>query len=254
MEEKPEVPEDPPEEGEQFTIRQSRALAPLLLLFGLAISAVLISILQAAPFVPDEGGIANRAYSPANFPSVFAVDDALVGLDDKPGQQGVLFPVPPPPFSEDTFPCMDCHDTIDPDPTRRELEEAHEEIVLKHDEEHRWCLDCHDAKDRDRLHLAGGELVEFTESYKLCGQCHGTQYRDWKTGIHGKRTGYWDGAKRYMLCVACHYPHQPHFAALQPLPPPVRPQFLRGSMVPESERPGLSNAGDMEDDDGAKPE
>jgi len=26
------------------------------------------------------------------------------------------------------------------------------------------------------------------ESYRLCGQCHGTQYRDWRSGIHGKRT------------------------------------------------------------------
>ena len=49
----------------------------------------------------------------------------------------------------------------------------HTDIVLKHDEEHRWCLDCHDADDRDLLHLASGERVPFDESYRLCGQCHG---------------------------------------------------------------------------------
>jgi len=49
----------------------------------------------------------------------------------------------------------------------------HGDIVLKHDEEHRWCLDCHDADDRDRLHLASGERISFDESYLLCGQCHG---------------------------------------------------------------------------------
>jgi hypothetical protein len=103
----------------------------------------------------------------------------------------------------------------------------HGDIVLHHDEEHRWCLDCHDVNDRDHLRLASGALVPFTESYRLCGQCHGTQYRDWRAGIHGKRTGYWEGSKRYLLCVHCHNPHSPRFAALQPLPPPVRPQFLR---------------------------
>ncbi len=116
----------------------------------------------------------------------------------------------------------------------------HVEIRLRHDEEHRWCLDCHDAQNRDFLRLASGALVPFTESYRLCGQCHGTQYRDWKSGIHGKRTGYWDGAKRYLLCVHCHNPHSPRFAPLQPLPPPVRPQFLRG------EDAALLAAGDSE--------
>ncbi len=66
--------------------------------------------------------------------------------------------------------------------------------------------------------------MPFTESYRLCGQCHGTQYRDWRSGIHGKRTGYWDGPKRYLLCGLWQWTH---FADLQPLPPPVRPQFLR---------------------------
>lgn len=254
MEDQPQSPQGAPEEGEHFTIRQSRALTPLLLLFGLTISAVLISILTAAPFVPEEGGIANRAYRPANFPAIYAVDEALVGLETRPGEKTLLYPVPPPPLSKDTFPCMDCHSTIDPDPTRRKLVDAHDEIVLKHDEEHRWCLDCHDTKDRDKLHLASGEKIEFTESYKLCGQCHGTQYRDWKSGIHGKRTGYWDGAKRYMLCVACHYPHSPHFAPLEPLPPPVRPQFLRGAGVPESEHPALKDVNAKEDSHAAKHE
>jgi hypothetical protein len=103
----------------------------------------------------------------------------------------------------------------------------HEDVVFEHDAEHRWCLDCHDSADRDRLRLASGALIPFTESYRLCGQCHGTQFRDWRSGIHGKRTGYWDGPKRYLLCVHCHDPHSPRFKPLKPLPPPVRPQFLR---------------------------
>ena len=44
-------------------------------------------------------------------------------------------------------------------PDRRELTAMHTDIVLKHDETHRWCLDCHDAANRDVLHLASGERV-----------------------------------------------------------------------------------------------
>ena len=132
--------------------------------------------------------------------------------------------VPPPPFSEGVFPCSDCHDpTLPVNTKRRELSMAHQEIKLQHDVEHRWCLDCHSAADRDKLHLASGELIEFTESYKLCGQCHGDKYRDWRAGVHGRRSGNWDGHKTYLLCVNCHNAHSPAFKPLKPLPPPNRP-------------------------------
>jgi hypothetical protein len=129
--------------------------------------------------------------------------------------------VPPPPFSEGIFPCSDCHKELPVDRTRRELV-AHD-IVLKHDEEHRWCLDCHDAGDRDFLHLASGERVPFDESYRLCGQCHGEKYRDWRAGVHGRRVGEWNGAKKYLLCVHCHSPHEPRFKPIAPMPAPLRP-------------------------------
>jgi hypothetical protein len=133
--------------------------------------------------------------------------------------------VPPPPFSAGVFPCSDCHDPAIPvNARRRTLATAHQEISLHHDEEHRWCLDCHSGADRDKLHLAGGELVEFTESYKLCGQCHGDKYRDWKAGVHGRRSGEWDGHKTYLLCVNCHNAHSPAFQPLKPLPPPIPPR------------------------------
>ncbi len=136
--------------------------------------------------------------------------------------------VPPPPFTEGAFPCSDCHDpAVPPNTRRRELKLAHTEIKLHHDAEHRWCLDCHSADNRDKLHLASGELIDFTESYKLCGQCHGDKYRDWRAGVHGKRTGSWNGPKQYLLCVHCHNPHAPRFAALKPMPPPTRPENIR---------------------------
>jgi hypothetical protein len=133
--------------------------------------------------------------------------------------------VPPPPFSEGIFPCTECHTEKDlpTNRTRRQLVDAHDDIVLRHDEEHRWCLDCHDAQNRDRLHLAGGQPVAFEESYQLCGQCHGEKYRDWRAGVHGRRVGQWNGAKSYLLCVHCHSPHQPRFKPLPPKPAPQRP-------------------------------
>jgi hypothetical protein len=48
--------------------------------------------------------------------------------------------VPPPPFSEDMFPCSECHGDLEVNRERRELEDFHDDIVLEHDEENRWCL------------------------------------------------------------------------------------------------------------------
>ncbi len=134
--------------------------------------------------------------------------------------------VPPPPFSDGVFPCTDCHAKgNEVDHTRRELSEH--DFKFEHDAEHRWCLDCHNADDRDKLRLADGSTIEFSESYKLCGQCHGDKYRDWRAGVHGRRTGMWDGHKKYLLCVNCHNPHSPRFKPLKPEPPPVPPERLR---------------------------
>lgn len=137
------------------------------------------------------------------------------------------FAVPPPPFSEGIFPCSECHKDMTPNPRRRELKDEHTNIVLNHAQGQRWCLDCHDTFNRDKLRLVSGERIDFSESYRLCGQCHGDKFRDWKVGVHGKRTGEWNGRKQYLLCAHCHNPHDPRFKPLKPLPPPVRPEHIR---------------------------
>ena len=131
--------------------------------------------------------------------------------------------VAPPPFSDGIFPCNDCHKFQKPNPVRRTLT-WHEDIteIFNHDSENRWCLDCHDLNQRDSLKLASGKLLDFKESYKLCGQCHGDKLRDWKVGVHGRRTGDWNGKKQYLLCVHCHNPHSPHFKPIKPEAPPFR--------------------------------
>lgn len=131
--------------------------------------------------------------------------------------------VPKPPSSEN-FPCSKCHNYRAVDKKKRKLELYHTNIVFKHAEEQQWCFNCHDG---DKLRLASGELIDYDKSYNLCGQCHGTIIRDWKAGIHGKRTGMWDGEKLYRLCVTCHDPHQPRFKLLEPKQPPMRPADIK---------------------------
>ncbi len=151
--------------------------------------------------------------------------DGAPGHAEAPGTSpGERLEVPPPPFTDGIFPCSQCHADMEVNRTRRVLTDMHDDIVLKHDEEHRWCLDCHDATQRDSLHLASGERIPFDQSYRLCGQCHGEKYRDWRAGVHGRRTGEWNGHKQYLLCAHCHNPHQPRFKPLTPKPPPDRPR------------------------------
>jgi hypothetical protein len=149
------------------------------------------------------------------------------------------FFVPPPPFSEDIFPCSDCHEDMEVNYQRRILEDEHVEISEKfnHASKQRWCLDCHNPENRDVLRLANGDLVSFEESYNLCGQCHGTIFRDWKAGIHGKRTGEWNGKKQYRLCVHCHNPHSPKFQPLKPMPPPDNPLEIKYRKLTDEEIP-----------------
>lgn len=135
--------------------------------------------------------------------------------------------VPPPPFTDGIFPCTSCHASLKVNRVRRPLADMHGDIVLTHDEQHRWCLDCHDPDNRDWLHLASGEKVPFEQSYLLCGQCHGEKLRDWRAGVHGRRTGEWNGHKGYLLCAHCHNPHQPRFRAVTPKPAPARPSAAK---------------------------
>jgi len=206
----------------------SSSLAVLLIVFLAVALLTLFSIMRggAGEVASDAGG--TRAYGPADFPDIDFDRELLPeveagGTSDPEGTYRVRQPL----AYEDYFPCSDCHADMEADPQRRELTEMHDDIVLNHGPKERWCFDCHNPDDRDYLRLANGTLVGFDESYKLCGQCHGTIYRDWREGIHGRREGYWNGAKSYLLCANCHDPHAPHFKAIKPLPPPVRPQYLR---------------------------
>ncbi|WP_242337325.1 MULTISPECIES: hypothetical protein [Anaeromyxobacter] len=224
---------------------------------ALTILAIVAAALASPPPAHAAGG--NPAASPAgptkstkSEPSPEPANGAKARETAEGPRTPPLIQAEPPPFSEGIFPCSGCH--VDPgDRTRRELT-FHEDIqkVFDHDSNARWCLDCHDAQNRDVLKLASGETVPFTESYRLCGQCHGDKYRDWRAGVHGKRVGQWDGQKTYFLCVNCHNPHTPGFKGvkeievdgkkttaptlemLRPEPRPLRPEEMRRPVAPKA--------------------
>jgi len=117
--------------------------------------------------------------------------------------------------------CMDCHELIDSKPRSSDLLQ-HEDIHMAHGLNAR-CVNCHDPKNRDKLILRDGTSVGFSQSVMLCAQCHGTTYRLWQRGVHGKTLGHWDkskGTSKKLLCVECHDPHSPRYAPITPLPAP----------------------------------
>ena len=68
-----------------------------------------------------------------------------------------------------------------------------------------------------------GDPVSFDQPQLLCGKCHGDKLRDWRDGIHGKRT-----------CTECHNPHNVQdgarnrgFVQLAPESPPQLPRGMR---------------------------
>jgi len=128
---------------------------------------------------------------------------------------------PPRVLTSSFYPCSDCHQGLKTNPQVRKLS-FHEDILIKHN--NLWCLDCHSPSDRNRLRLLRGRAVPFEDLPRLCATCHGSIYKEWSNGIHGKRIGQWNGKKNYFICTDCHNPHSPSFESLRPEPPPLRPE------------------------------
>ena len=121
-----------------------------------------------------------------------------------------------------TYNCMECHKLF---PARWHYDDRpfneHKEIKLDHGN-NRFCLNCHHPTNRNAfVDYDGAEIVE-SDVVKLCAKCHGTIYRDWQAGVHGRPNGYWDasaGTKTRLRCIQCHDPHSPKFRAMKPLAP-----------------------------------
>ena len=131
-----------------------------------------------------------------------------------------------------TYNCMECHQLF---PARwhydRPMSE-HRDIRLEHGN-NRFCLNCHHPTNRNAfVDYDGGEIAE-ADVVQLCAKCHGTTYRDWQAGVHGRANGFWNeqlGGKTRLRCIQCHDPHSPAFKPMKPLPPLQYP--ARGAHPP----------------------
>ena len=118
--------------------------------------------------------------------------------------------------------CSDCHMIF---PSRRvtpELLHQHTELVHDHGMNDR-CFNCHALEDRDKLVLYDGSEIGYDDVELLCAKCHGTVYRDWQVGSHGRTEGSWDldsGNLSRLVCTDCHDPHAPAYDPFVPLPGP----------------------------------
>lgn len=148
-----------------------------------------------------------------------------------PIDTAALAPIPRIPVLEDPasawiggfdLRCNDCHRLFESPDDRVGPLYQHTHIEFVHGINNR-CFNCHDREDRQVLVVRGGERLPFARASELCSQCHGTTYRDWERGMHGKTLGAWrPGAPsmRRLACVECHDPHAPAYDPVEPMPAP----------------------------------
>ncbi|MDD5304357.1 MAG: hypothetical protein PHS14_14765, partial [Elusimicrobia bacterium] len=135
-----------------------------------------------------------------------------------------------------------CHAGVDPlqgDPKEKGV--FHEKIELKHGL-NKHCFNCHNRKQPADFSNFDGSPIKLANVELLCAKCHGTTYRDWNNGAHGRRSGFWDVAKggpKPTVCIACHNPHWPVFKPLQAAPAPHINPRTRGTSV----HPGADQGG-----------
>lgn len=112
------------------------------------------------------------------------------------------------------YPCSECHTvplaTMSSPDTN--LKRAHWEVELDHAVEGVMdCQTCHAPNNTDSLVTLGGHAVSFDAAYRICGQCHSSQLKEWVWGAHGKRVGGWAPPRVSNNCTSCHNPHDPGF-------------------------------------------
>ncbi|MDH4227316.1 MAG: hypothetical protein OEV59_06140 [Deltaproteobacteria bacterium] len=139
------------------------------------------------------------------------------------------------------YPCSGCHFSMAPVPANNnprkitnpnyphEMYAPRDPKDFQHGKGAVWCLDCHNRTNRNELVGNRGENISFDQPQKLCGKCHGDILRDWRDGIHGKRTGDWTkgGKKRWWVCTECHDPHSVSAVKFQPIKPDPAPALPR---------------------------
>ncbi len=109
-----------------------------------------------------------------------------------------------------SFECTSCHTKDIEQMKRGEGKKAHWDISINHaNTDVMTCLTCHNGDEMNTLKSITGKSIDFNLSYKVCMQCHTTQFEDWKGGAHGKKLGGWSTPRVSNSCVNCHNPHSP---------------------------------------------
>lgn len=132
----------------------------------------------------------------------------------------------------DGAPCKSCHDgteALQGNPVEKGV--FHDKIEIKHGR-NRHCFNCHHRLQPANFVDYDGSPIELADVQLLCAKCHGTTFRDWNNGAHGRRSGYWQAAKgkfKSTVCIACHNPHWPVFKAIPAAAAPhVNPRTRTG--------------------------
>ena len=111
-----------------------------------------------------------------------------------------------------SFACIECHSKPVSQMKNLDSPKAHWDIKLNHaTSDIMNCATCHNGQNMDELHTVTGLSIDLNLSYKLCAQCHSSQFKDWKGGAHGKKVAGWSSPRASLTCVNCHNPHNPSF-------------------------------------------
>ena len=158
---------------------------------------------------------ADEPYDDSHIDTVYPVTKKTVRVEDT--NQSGAFKVLARKGSITRYPCNSCH-TDKVVEVRNAALFSHADVKINHGQGDTslTCFECHHQKDRNMLEDAKGAKIDFDHSYKLCGQCHFRQKRDWLGGAHGKRETYWAGERVVWNCTSCHDPHAPAFDTKMP--------------------------------------
>jgi len=125
--------------------------------------------------------------------------------------------------------CAECHAPNDPVKLDYDaagvvvMPKGHEDLLRMAHGRNNACYNCHDRDQLNQLHTPEGVKLSFEQATLLCASCHGTTFRDWQAGAHGRTGGHWlrsAGPIDRQDCTSCHDPHAPRFTGLIPMPGP----------------------------------